>query len=80
MSGNQVGRRTEEKAKIICPPPSGVDIITDMKDFMFDETKKRKNTDMIDLTWSHHSGILIINNYQLSMNISHFKISQHLNI
>ena len=28
MSGNQVGRRTEEKAKIICPPPSGVDIIT----------------------------------------------------
>ena len=52
---------------------------------MFDETKKR-NTDMIDLTWSHHSGILIIkcfivlNNYQLLMNISHFKISQHLNI
>ena len=27
MSGNQVGRRTAEKAKIICPPPSGVDII-----------------------------------------------------
>ena len=34
MSGNQVGRRTPdagrqtaEKAKIICPPPSGVDII-----------------------------------------------------
>ena len=52
---------------------------------MFDETKKR-NTDMTDLTWSHHSGIFIIkcfivlNNYQLLMNISHFKISQHLNI
>ena len=29
MSGNQVGRRTAEKAKIICPPPSGVDIIMD---------------------------------------------------
>ena len=29
MSGNQVGRRTAEKAKIICPPPSGVDIIKD---------------------------------------------------
>ena len=28
MSGNQVGRRMPEKAKIICPPPSGVDIIT----------------------------------------------------
>ena len=28
MSGNQVGRRMLEKAKIICPPPSGVDIIT----------------------------------------------------
>ena len=28
MSGNQVGRRTAENAKIICPPPSGVDIIT----------------------------------------------------
>ena len=27
MSGNQVGRQTPEKAKIICPPPSGVDII-----------------------------------------------------
>ena len=26
MSGNQVGRRMPEKAKIICPPPSGVDI------------------------------------------------------
>ena len=23
MSGNQVGRRTAEKAKIICPPPVG---------------------------------------------------------
>ena len=28
MSGNQVGRQTAEKAKIICPPPSGVDIIS----------------------------------------------------
>ena len=28
MSGNQAsGRRMTEKAKIICPPPSGVDII-----------------------------------------------------
>ena len=27
MSGNQVGRRMAEKANIICPPPSGVDII-----------------------------------------------------
>ena len=59
--------------------------IADMRDVMFDETKKR-NTDMTDLTWSHHSGIFIIkcfivlNNYQLLMNISHFKISQHLNI
>ena len=31
MSGNQVGRRTPEKAKIICPPPSGVDIISNFK-------------------------------------------------
>ena len=28
MSGNHVGRRTAEKAKIICPPPTGVDITT----------------------------------------------------
>ena len=28
MSRNQVGRRMAEKAKIICAPPSGVEIMT----------------------------------------------------
>ena len=29
-----MGRRTAEKAKIICPPPSGVDIIIPRQDFI----------------------------------------------
>ena len=40
MFGNQVGRRTVEKAKIICPPPSGVGII---KDTYPGETKLSQN-------------------------------------
>ena len=49
MFGSQVGRRTAEKAKIICPPPSGVDII-----ILTFEIPAAKSRHGVEVNWSQN--------------------------